>query len=173
MKDDRKRVVAGILVVFLGAFAVSGCATGRLLNWQLVDPTGLTGNAADQRWNAYRFETVGPFASQRIAYVLFNDEVTVDMWNVPYVNLGKVSLQDIGRDHDAYLRSRMWTGTMLAFHEYKRDGKVIAYTANELQTDVDLWEISASGPNVHLRLVYIDRRSFSGDDSDQSPASRR
>jgi hypothetical protein len=173
MENDRKLFTAMMMIMVLGVIAVAGCATGRLLSWQLVDPAGLTGSAADQKWNAYRFETVGPFPSQRIAYVLFGDNVTVDMWNVPYVNLGKVNLAEIGRDHDAYLRSQMWTGTMLAFHEFKRDGNVIAYTANELQTDVDLWEISASGPKVTLRLVFIDRRSFSGDDSDQSPASRR
>ncbi len=173
MKNDRKWFMASLLMMVIGVFVIAGCAAGTLLTWQLIDPSRPAGSAADQKWNTYRFETVGPFPSQRIAYVMFNDDVTVDMWNVPYANLGKISLADVQRDHDAYLRSRMWTGTMLAFHEFKRDGKVIAYTANELQMDVDLWEISASGPKINLRLIYIDRRSFSGDDSDQSPPSRR
>ena len=172
MKSGRKIPAAVLLLAFLAAFAMAGCAPGKHLGWQLIDPAGLSGDAASRKWNTYRFETVGPYPSQRIAYVLFSDDVTVDMWNVPYVNLGRMSPGDIARDHDAYLRSRMWTGTMLAFHEFQRDGQVIAYTANELEMDVDLWEMSASGSKINLRLVYIDRRSFSGGDSEPFPTRR-
>jgi hypothetical protein len=167
MKSEKIRLAAGVLLVFLAAFALAGCATGKHLNWQLIDPGRLASEAANQKWNTYRFETVGPYSYQRIAYVLFSDDVTVDMWGVPYADLGKKSLREVLADHDAYLKSHMWTGTMLTFHEFQRDGKVIAYTANELEMEVDLWEMAASGSKVDLRMVYIDRRSFSGGDSGQ------
>ena len=172
IERERQWTAAGVLLVCLAVFALAGCATGKHLNWQLIDPTRLASDAANQKWNTFRFDTVGPYPYQRIAYVLFSDDVTVDMWNVPYANLGKMSLREIAPDHDAYLKSRMWTGTMLTFHEFQRDGKVIAYTANELEMEVDLWEMDASGSKVNLRLVYIDRRSFSGGDSERAPSRR-
>jgi hypothetical protein len=105
---------------------------------------------------------VGPYAQQRIAYVMFNDDITMDMWYTPYVNLGKMSVREVLQNHDAYLREQMWTGTALVFREYRRDGKLIAYTANEFQMDVDLWQMAAAGPKLDIRMIYIDRRSFSG-----------
>jgi hypothetical protein len=167
MKSKNKWSAWGVLLVSLAAIALAGCATGKHLNWRMIDPGRLAADAENRKWNTYRFETVGPYSYQRIAYVLFSDDVTVDMWNLPYVNLGKMSLREVEQDHDAYLKSRMWPGTILTFHEFQRDGRVIAYTANELETEVDLWETAASGSKVDLRLVYTDRRSFSGGDNGQ------
>jgi hypothetical protein len=72
-----------------------------------------------------------------------------------------MTLREVLDNHDAYLKERMWTGTPIVFQEYQRGGKVIAYTANEFQMDVDLWEMAAEGSKVDIRMIYIDRRSFS------------
>ena len=53
-------------------------------------------------------------------------------------------------------------GRRSLFREFQRGGKVIAYTANEFQMEVDLWEMAAAGSKVNIRMIYIDRRSFSG-----------
>jgi hypothetical protein len=172
IKRGENSIAASVLAVALLAFAVAGCVVGKNVNWQTLDITrALSSDAGNQKWNTYRFETAGPYPYQRIAYVLFADDVTVDMWSVPYADLGKKSLREVLEDHDAYLKSRMWTGTVLGFKVYEREGKVIAYTANELEMEVDLWEMTASGSKVGLRMVYTDRRSFSGGDSgaDNSP----
>jgi hypothetical protein len=102
---------------------------------------------------------------------MFGDNLTVDMWKIPYVNLGTLSLQDVRNNYDATLKERMWTGTTLVFREYRRGEKIVAYVASEFQMDVDLWEMAASGDKVDAKLVYIDRRSFSdtgGGGSDSS-----
>ena len=75
----------------------------------------LASDAGSQKWNTYRFLTEGPFAEQRIAYVLFGDDVTVDMWHTPFVNLGKMSLREVLDNHDATLKERMWIGTPIDF----------------------------------------------------------
>jgi hypothetical protein len=164
-KRERKWMVAGLLAAALSAFILTGCfaTAGNHMNWQPVDMGQvLASDAGNQKWNTYRFQTVGPFAQQRIAYVMFNDDITMDMWYTPYVNLGKMSVREVLQNHDAYLKQCMWVGTALVFQEYRRDGKLIAYTANEFRMDVDLWEMAAEGPKLDLRMIYIDRRSFSG-----------
>lgn len=176
IKGERKRVAACVLTVALIALALAGCylTVGTLMNWQHVDMARtLAGDAGNQRWNTYRFQTVGPFDEQRIAYVLFSDDVTMNMQRTPYVDLGRMTLREVQEDHAALLRQRMWFGTALAFREFRRGGNVIAYTANERQMDVDLWEISADGPKVEIRLNFIDRRSFSGSGSPMSSPSAR
>jgi len=93
IKGERKRVAACILTVALIALALAGCytAVGNLMNWQQVDMArALSGDAGNQKWNTYRFQTVGPFEEQRIAYVLFSDDVTMNMRRTPYVDLGKI-----------------------------------------------------------------------------------
>jgi hypothetical protein len=164
-KRERKWMAAGLLAAALSAFVLTGCfaTAGNHMNWQPVDMGQvLASDAGNQKWNTYRFQTVGPYAQQRIAYVMFNDDITMDMWYTPYVNLGKMSVREVLQNHDDYLREQMWTGTALVFREYRRDGKLIAYTANEFQMDVDLWQMAAEGPKLDIRMIYIDRRSFSG-----------
>jgi hypothetical protein len=168
-------MAAGILAAALAAFALTGCfaTVGNHMNWQPVDMArALAGDAGSQKWNTYRFQTEGPFAQQLIAYVLFSDDVAMDMWHTPFVNLGKMSLREVLDNHDAYLKERMWTGTPLIFQEYPRGGKVIAYTANEFRMEVDLWEKAAAGSKVDIRMIYIDRRSFSGSGGVFDPSSR-
>ena len=164
-KRERKWMAAGLVAAALSVFVLTGCfaAAGSHMKWQPVDMGQvLASNAGNQKWNTYRFQTVGPYATQRIAYVMFSDDITMDMWYTPYVNLGKMSVREVLQNHDAYLREQMWVGTALVFQEYRRDGKLIGYTANEFQMDVDLWEMAAAGPKLDLRMIYIDRRSFSG-----------
>jgi hypothetical protein len=175
IRGERKRVAARVLVVALIALALAGCfaAVGNHMNWQRVDVARtLASDAGSQKWNTYRFLTEGPFAEQRIAYVLFNDDVTVDMWHTPFVNLGKMNLREVMDNHDAYLKERMWIGTPMTFQEYQRGGKVIACTANEFQMEVDLWEMSAAGSKLNIRMIYTDRRSFSGSGGVLDPSSR-
>jgi hypothetical protein len=174
IKRERNRMAAGAVAVALTAFVLTGCfaTAGNHMNWQQVDMArALAGDAGSQKWNTYRFLTEGPFAEQRIAYVLFGDDVTVDMWHTPFVNLGKMSLREVLDNHDATLKERMWIGTPLTFHEYQRGGKVIASTANEFQMEVDLWEMAAAGPKVDIRMIYTDRRSFSGGGGGLDPGS--
>jgi len=156
----QKRIAAGVLIAALAAAALAGCAAGKLLEWRRLDYAAAAG--AERKWNAYRFETFGPFPEQRVGYILFSDDARVDVWQAPRTDLGKMSLRDIAADHERYLRSRMWTGTALAVNEIWRDGKAIAYTAAEFEMDVYVWEMPPSGPKVDLQLVVIDRRSFSG-----------
>jgi len=165
IKRERNWMAAGVLAVTLSAFLFAGCfaTVGNHMNWQPVDMArAMAGDAGSQKWNTYRFETVGPLAEQRIAYVLFGDDVVMDMWHTPFVNLGKMSLREVLGNHDATLKERMWIGTPITFQEYRRGGKVIAYTANESQMEVDLWEMAAAGSKVDIRMIYLDRRSFSG-----------
>ena len=165
IKRERKWMAGGILAAALSAFVLTGCfaTVGNHMQWQPVDMARvLASDAGSQKWNTYRFQTVGPYKDQRIAYVMFNEDVTMDMWYTPYVNLGKMSVREVLANHDAYLKECMWIGTALVFQEYQRDGKVIAYTANEFQMDVDLWEMSAAGQQRDIRMIYIDRRTISG-----------
>jgi hypothetical protein len=175
IKRERKWMAACILAVALSALALTGCiaTVGNHMNWQPVDMARtLASDAGSQKWNTYRFLTEGPFAEQRIAYVLFSDDVTVDMWHTPFVNLGKMNLREVLENHDAYLKERMWVGTPITFREFQRGGKVIAYTANEFQMEVDLWEMAASGSKLNIRMIYTDRRSFSGSGGVLDPSSR-
>jgi len=175
IKRERKWMAAVTLAVALTAVILTGCfaTVGNHMNWQPVDMArALSSDAGSQKWNTYRFLTEGPFAEQRIAYVLFSDDVTVDMWHTPFVNLGRMSLREVLENHDATLRERMWVGTALAFREFQRGGKVIAYTANEFQMEVDLWEMAASGSKLNIRMIYTDRRSFSGSGGVLDPGSR-
>jgi hypothetical protein len=174
-KRERKWMAAGLFIVALSAFVLAGCfaTAGNHMNWQPVDMGQvLASDAGNQKWNTYRFQTVGPFAQQRIAYVMFSDDITMDMWYTPYVNLGKMSVREVLQNHDAYLREQMWTGTALVFREYRRDGKLIAFAANEFQMEVDLWEMAAAGPKLDIRMIYIDRRSFSGGGGAGDPSTR-
>lgn len=176
IKRERKWMAAGVLAVALSAFVLTGCfaTVGNHMNWQQVDVAqAVASNAGSQKWNTYRFQTEGPYAQQRIAYVLFGDDVTMDMWHTPYVNLGRMSLREVLDNHVATLKERMWTGTPIVFQEYQRGGKVIAYTANESQMEVDLWEKAAAGSKVDIRMVYTDRRSFSGGGGGMSEPSSR
>ncbi len=175
IKRGRKWRAACVLAAALSAFALAGCfaTVGNHMNWQPVDMGQvLASDAGNVKWNTYRFQTVGPFAEQRIAYVMFNDDITMDMWYTPYVNLGKMSVREVLQNHEAYLRETMWTGTTLVFAEYQRNGKVIGYKANEFQMEVDLWEMAASGPKLGIRMIYIDRRSFSGGGGPGDPSTR-
>jgi hypothetical protein len=175
IKRERKWMAACVLTVALSALALTGCiaTVGNHMNWQPVDMArALASDSGSQKWNTYRFLTEGPFAEQRIAYVLFNDDVTMDMWHTPFVNLGKMTLREVLENHDAYLKERMWVGTALVIREFQRGGKVIACTANEFQMEVDLWEIAASGSKLNIRMIYIDRRSFSGSGGVLDPSSR-
>ena len=83
-----------------------------------------------------------------------------------------MSLREVMDNHDAYLKERMWVGTALAFREFQRGGKVIACTANEFQMEVDLWEMGAAGSKVDIRMIYTDRRSFSGSGGFTEPNAR-
>ena len=49
---------------------------------------------------------------------------------------------------------------------------MIACTANEFQMEVDLWEMAAAGSKVNIRMIYTDRRSFSGSGGVLDPGSR-
>jgi len=174
IKRERNRMAAVAVAVALTAFVLTGCvaAVGNYMNWQRVDMARtLASDAGSQKWNTYRFLTEGPFAEQRIAYVLFGDDVTVDMWHTPFVNLGKMSLREVLDNHDATLKEHMWIGTPMTIQEYQRGGKVIAYTANEFQMEVDLWEIAAAGSKINIRMIYADRRSFSGSGGFPEPSS--
>ncbi|HTZ39671.1 MAG TPA: hypothetical protein VMB77_05920 [Syntrophales bacterium] len=165
-KRNKWMASGGLLAVVLSAVVLGGCMPAKMVNWQPLDITNtLSTDVGSKRWNTYRFETAGPFPYQRIGYVMFADDVTMDMWKVPYANLGKKSMREVLEDHDAYLKSRMWTGTVMNFKRYELEGNAIAYTANELEMEVDLWDTGASGSNIGLRLTYTDRRSFSGGDS--------
>ena len=173
VERKRKWSVLGLLAAALSALMLAGCfaAVGNHMNWQPVDTVQmLGGDAGSQKWNTYRFQTVGPFAEQRIAYVLFSDDITMDMWHTPFVKLGKMNMREVLANHDAYLRECMWIGTPIVFQEYRRGGKVIAYTANEFQMDVDLWEMAATGQKLDIRMIYIDRRSFSGGGGPADPS---
>jgi hypothetical protein len=172
MKSGNRWRVAVVLAAFLAMFALAGCVQATYVNWQGIDPTRLADDDANRKWNAYRFETFGPYPDQRIGYVLFGDNVVVDVWQLPYVNLGKMSLREIETDHDAYLRFRMWPGTVLAVHEFRRDGAVFAYTASEAKLEVDLWEKAAEGSKLYLQLIIIDRRPFSAGETAPLPNLR-
>jgi hypothetical protein len=174
IKRERKWMAAVTLTVALTASVLTGCfaTVGNHMNWQPVDMArALASDAGNQKWNTYRFLTEGPFAEQRIAYVLFSDDVTMNMWHTPFVNLGKMTLREVLKNHDATLRELMWIGTPLTFHEYQRGGKVIACTANESQMEVDLWEMAGAGSKVDIRMIYTDRRSFSGSGGFTDPSS--
>ena len=126
IKRERKWMAAGVLAVALSAFLFAGCfaTVGNHMNWQPVDMArALAGDAGSQKWNTYRFLTEGPFAEQRIAYVLFGDDVAMDMWHTPFVNLGKMSLREVLVNHDTYLKENMWIGTPMTIQEYQRGGK--------------------------------------------------
>jgi hypothetical protein len=168
IERQRKWKAAGLLAAALSVFALAGCfaAVGNHMNWQPVDMAQiLGGDPGSQKWNTYRFQTVGPYPEQRIAYVMFDDDINMDMWYVPHFNLGKMDMREVLANHEAYLKECMWTGTPIVFQEYRRNGKVIAYTANEFQMDVDLWQMAAD-QKIDIRMIYIDRRSFSGGGGD-------
>lgn len=162
MKGKKRSFVAALLPVVLAALALSGCAAGKPVSGQAVDVTkALPTDAGSKRWNTYRFETAGPFQYQRIAYVLFGDDVTLDMRGIPFTDLGKKTMGEVRQDHEAYLKSRMWPGTALVFKQYDREGKAVAYSANEFDMDVSLWEAASSGAKLGLQVVFVDRRPIS------------
>jgi hypothetical protein len=165
--NSRNRWLAtAILLVIPVVLALAGCVTGKYVSGQAVDVTkALSADVGDKKWNTYRFETGGPFQYQRIAYVLFSDDVAMDMRGIPYADLGKKTMREVLGDHEAYLSARMWTGTALVFKRYDREGKAVAFSANEFDMDVDLWETTASGAKPRLQVVCIDRRPI-GDSSE-------
>lgn len=162
MKRKNKWFVVAVLPVVLAALALSGCSVGKLVSGQAVDITkALPTDAGSKKWNTYRFETAGPFQYQRIAYVLYDDDVTVDVRGIPCADLGKKTMGEVLQDHEAYLKSRMWPGTALVFKQYDREGRAVAYSANEFDMDVSIWEAASSGAKLGLQVVFIDRRPVS------------
>jgi hypothetical protein len=78
-------------------------------------------------------------------------------------------------DYAKAVKARQFSsGSNLIVHEVLRNGLVVGYTANDINMDVSIWDITAdTDAKVVLRLVYRDlRKKDGGDRRDMGPMRR-
>lgn len=151
---------AALLVIAL-AMAVGACAAGNILKWSDVNPAAfMASDPGKQAYETIRFETFGPRAEQIFGYFLYKEGIeVVTGGGVPVTKLGKKTLAEVMADYDSVRKARMYTsGSNLFLREILRGGAVVGYTANDLNMDVQLWDITEGEGPVVLRLVYKDLR---------------
>jgi hypothetical protein len=162
------------LIVLALAMAVGGCAAGNILKWSDVNSAAfMASGPGKQAYETIRFETFGPRAEQIFGYFLYKEGIeVVTGGGVPVTKLGKKTLAEVMADYDSVRKARMYTsGSNLFLREIFRGGAVVGYTANDLNMDVQLWDITEGEGPVVLRLVYRDLRR-EGDRLDSPPFRR-
>ena len=79
-------------------------------------------------------------------------------------------------DYARVVKARQFSsGSNLIVREVFREGLVVGYTANDINMDVNIWDITADkDAKVVLRLVYRDLRKKDGGDMRRNmhPAGR-
>jgi len=166
--------VAAIAVMLV----VGACASGTILKWNQVDSAAMmNSNAGTQKLNTVRFETFGPDAEQLFGYFLYKDGIEVITGEgIPQKRLGKLTLREVMDDYAKAVKARQFSsGSNLIVREVLREGLVVGYTANDINMDVNIWDITTDkDAKVVLRLVYRDLRKKDGGDMrrDTNPAGR-
>jgi hypothetical protein len=166
-------VVAIAVMLIVGA-----CASGNVLKWNQIDSAAMMQSATGkQKLNTVRFETFGPDAEQLFGYFLYKDGIEVITGEgIPQKRLGKLTLGEVMDDYAKAVKARQFTsGTNLIVREVIRGDLVVGYTANDINMDVSIWDITADkDAKVVLRLVYKDLRKKEGGDMrrDMNPAGR-
>ena len=164
---------ATLLVIALAA-VVGACAAGNILKWNDVNPAAfMASGPGKQAYETIRFETFGPKAEQIFGYFLYKEGIeVVTGGGVPVTKLGKKTLAEVMADYDSVRKARMYTsGSNLFLREILRGGAVVGYTANDINMDVQLWDITQGEGPPALRLVYRDLRR-DGDRFDGPPLRR-
>jgi hypothetical protein len=160
-----KLTVVTVIAVML---FVGACASGTILKWNQVDSAAMMkSDAGKQKLNTVRFETFGPEAEQLYGYFLYKDGIEVITGEgIPQKRLGKLTLGEVMNDYAKAVTARQFSsGSNLIVHEVLRDGLVVGYTANDINMDVSIWDITADkDAKVVLRLVYRDLRKKDGGD---------
>ena len=166
------------VTVFAVTLMVGACASGNILKWNQVDSAAMMrSDAGKQKLNTVRFETFGPDAEQLIGYFLYKDGIEVITGEgIPQKRLGKLTLREVMDDYARVVRERQFTsGSNLIVREVFREGLVVGYTANDINMDVNIWDITTDkDAKVVLRLVYRDLRKKDGGDlrRDTHPGGR-
>jgi len=169
-----RAALSGILLVLL----VSGCimTPGVYLKWSQVDTAAMMKSSAGaQKLNTVRFETYGPDAEQLFGYFLYKDGIEVVTGEgIPQKRLGKLTIGEVMEDYAMAVRARQFTsGSNLVVREIFRGDQVVGYTANDMNIDVSIWDITTDkDAKVVLRLVYRDLRKKDGGERsrDMNPA---
>jgi len=170
-----KLTVVSVMAVML---VIGACASGNILKWNQVDTAAMMkSDAGMQKLNTVRFETFGPDAEQLFGYFLYKDGIEVITGGgIPQKRLGKLTMREVMDDHAGVVRERQFTsGSNLIVREVFREGLVVGYTANDINMDVNIWDITTDkDAKVVLRLVYRDLRKKDGGDMrrDMHPAGR-
>jgi hypothetical protein len=166
--------IPGILLVLL----VAGCVAtpGVYLKWNQVDTAAMMKSSAGaQKLNTVRFETYGPDAEQLFGYFLYKDGIEVITGEgIPQKRLGRLTIAEVREDYAMAVRARQFTsGSNLIVREIFRGDQVVGYTANDMNMDVSIWDITTDkDAKVVLRLVYKDLRKKDGGERsrDMNPA---
>ena len=166
--------VAAIAVMLV----VGACASGTILKWNQVNTAAMMkSDAGKQKLNTVRFETYGPDAEQLFGYFLYKDGIEVITGEgIPQKRLGKLTIGEVMDDYASVVKARQYSsGSNLIVREVFREGLVVGYTANDINMDVNIWDITTEkDAKVVLRLVYRDLRKKDGGDMrrDINPAGR-
>lgn len=155
---------AGILVALL---VLGACAAGNILKASDVDSAALSRmNAAQEKFNAIRFQTSGPEAEQFFGYFLYRDGIQVVTGGGSQVeNLGRMTLAEVMGDYNSVRKARMYTsGSGLIVREISRGGFVAGYTAVDSDIEVGIWDVTpgAGESGAVLQLVFDDTRGQHG-----------
>ena len=170
-----KLVVVTIIAVML---VIGACASGTILKWNQVDSAAMMkSDTGKQKLNTVRFETFGPEAEQLYGYFLYKEGIEVITGEgIPQKRLGKLTLGEVMDDYAKAVKARQFSsGSNLIVREVLRNGLVVGYTANDINMDVSIWDITADkDAKVVLRLVYRDLRKKEGGDvrRTMNPAGR-
>jgi len=170
-----KLTVVTIIAVML---VVGACASGTILKWNQVHAAAMMkSDAGKQMLNTVRFETYGPDAEQLFGYFLYKDGIEVITGGgIPQKRLGKLTIGEVMDDYVNVVKARQYSsGSNLIVREVFREGLVVGYTANDINMDVNLWDITTEkDAKVVLRLVYRDLRKKDGGDMRRNmhPAGR-
>ena len=168
-----------VLVIFLGllvAVFLFACASGTILKWNQVDAAAMmNSDQGKQKLNTVRFETFGPEAEQLFGYFLYKDGIEVITGEgIPQKRLGKLTIGEVMDDYAGAVKARQYSGgSHLIVREVLRGDLVAGYTANDINMDVNIWDITTDkDAKVVLRLVYRDLRKKDGGDRrrDMNPA---
>jgi hypothetical protein len=170
-----KLTVVTVIAVML---FVGACASGTILKWNQVDSAAMMkSDTGKQKLDTVRFETYGPDAEQLFGYFLYKDGIEVITGEgIPQKRLGKLTIGEVMDDYARAVKARQFSsGSNLIVREVLRSGLVVGYTANDINMDVSIWDITAdTDAKVVLRLVYRDLRKKEGGDMrrNMNPAGR-
>ncbi len=146
------------LMAALAILALAGCATmgagSKALEWQQVNSAAL----GNERFNAIRVKTFGPYVQQLYGYFLYTDGTTVSVsGQMTGTPIGKMTLAEVQQDYQRVIvEDRLIARGDLIIRGVGRGDSFVGYSANMPMMNYVVWDMSpdAQGSNIVLLLTF-------------------